>query len=82
MIAARSGSKPFSKIPPPAEEIPEAFALSPLMFAAYAGSYTLTDAKLISHIEACSVQNLVSTDQVRYVKLEGDRLMLRWETFP
>jgi hypothetical protein len=81
VIMASSRRKPFSTFPPPAEEIAEAFASSPSMFTAYAGSYTLDGDKVIHHVEACSVQNLVNTDQVRSVKLEGDRLTLQGRSF-
>ena len=46
-------------------------------FAAYAGSYTVTGDKVILHIEVAWVQNVVDTDQVRSVELQGDRLTLR-----
>jgi Lipocalin-like domain len=69
-----SRRKPFSTFPPPAEEV-AAFSFS--AFFAYAGSYTFTGDKVAHHIEAASLQILVNTDQVRSVKLEGDRLILR-----
>ncbi|HEV3481466.1 MAG TPA: lipocalin-like domain-containing protein [Candidatus Acidoferrales bacterium] len=75
VIIARAGRKLFSTVPPPADELPEAF-LYPA-FLAYAGSYSFEGERVIHHIEACSVQNFVNTDQVRSAKLEGDRLTLR-----
>jgi hypothetical protein len=45
--------------------------------ATYAGSYTFTGDKVIHHIEASSIQNIVNTDQVRSVTFQGDRLTLR-----
>jgi len=75
VILARAGRKAFSTLPPPAEELPEAFVYP--AFLAYAGSYSFDGEKVIHHIEACSVQNFVNTDQVRSAKLEGDRLTLR-----
>jgi hypothetical protein len=77
VIMARFGRKSFSTLPPPAVEAAEAF--SPNTFAAYAGSYTLDGDKVIHHVEACSVQNLVNTDQERSVTLQGHRLILRGE---
>ena len=46
-------------------------------FFAYAGSYTFTGDKVTHHIEICLIQILANTDQVRSVKLNGDRLTLR-----
>ena len=37
--------------------------------------------KVIHHIEACLAQDLVNTDLVRSIKLQGDRLSLRWGRF-
>jgi hypothetical protein len=73
VIMARSGRRPLSTIPPPTVEAAEAFN----SFAAYAGSYTLDGDEVIHHVEASSAQNLVNTDQVRSVKLQGDVLTLR-----
>lgn len=77
-IITFDGRKPFSTFPnAPAEERAEAFTT----LVAYAGSYTVTGDTVIHHIEACSIQNLVNTDLVRSVKLQGDRLTLRWGPF-
>jgi len=73
VFMADSGRKPFSKYPATAEE--KIAALD--TFFAYAGSYSLAGDKLTHHIEICLVQAFVNTDQVRSVKLEGDRLTLR-----
>jgi len=56
----------------PAEERAQAFAT----FVAYAGRYTFTGDKVIHHVEVASLQNLVHTDQVRLVILQGDKLTL------
>jgi lipocalin-like protein len=60
------------------EERAQAFAT----FFAYAGRYTFTGDRVIHHIEVASVQNWVSTDQVRLVTLKGDRLSLRTLSSP
>jgi hypothetical protein len=74
VIMADSRRKPLSIPPPfPIEERAEAFST----FAAYAGTYTLTGDKVIHHIEVAWAQNLVNTEQVRSVTLQGDRLTLR-----
>lgn len=75
VIIAKGGRKPIPYFPvPSAEEIAKAYST----FIAYAGSYTFSGDKVIHHIEAASHQNIVNTDQVRSVKLQGDRLTLRW----
>lgn len=72
-IITFGGRKPLSPFPdPPTEEKAEAFTT----LVAYAGSYTFSGDTVIHHIEACSIQNLVNTDMVRSVKLQGDRLTL------
>jgi len=80
-LVTAEGRKPLSNFPPAslasAEERAEAFST----FVAYAGSYTVTGDKVILHIEVAWAQNLVNTDQVRSVKLQGDRLTLRGGRF-
>jgi hypothetical protein len=39
-------------------------------------SYTVTQGKVVHHVEMASVQNWVNTDQIRVVKQQGDRLTL------
>lgn len=56
----------------PAAERAEAFAT----FLAYSGRYTVTEGKVIHHIEIASIQNWVNTDQIRAIKYEGDRMTL------
>jgi hypothetical protein len=69
-----SGGRPLLTIPDPigapAAERADAFAT----FIAYAGTYTLGDAKVIHHVEISSLQNWVGTEQIRFRKLEGNRL--------
>jgi len=75
-VIANGGRKPLSvpdKDSAPVEERAEAFST----FAAYAGSYSFTGDTVIHHFEAASTQNLVNTDGVRFVKIEGDRLQMR-----
>jgi Lipocalin-like domain len=74
VVIAGSDRKPSSTSPPPSGQRPEGFPT----FMAYAGSYTLAGDKVIHHIEVCSAQDLVNTEQVRSVKLQGNRLTLRW----
>jgi len=74
VIMADSRRKPLSIPPPfPIEERAEAFST----FGAYAGRYTFADGEVIHHIEVAWAQNLVNTEQVRSVMLQGDRLTLR-----
>lgn len=73
--------KPLSvpdRVSAPAEERAQAFAT----MNAYAGRYTVSGDKMVHHIEAASLQNIVSTDSVRtIVKLEGGRVTLRTAPF-
>ena len=78
---AFDGRKPLSVNDPisaPVEERAQAFAT----FMAYAGSYIFTGDRVIHHVEVASIQNIVSTDQVRLVTLKGDRLSLRTLSSP
>lgn len=73
-ILSYGGRKPFSALPAPIQERIEAFST----FLAYAGRYTLSGDRVIHHIEAAWRQDLVNTDQVRFiVKLQGNRVTLR-----
>jgi hypothetical protein len=73
-MITREGQKPISTYPPSEEERAAAFnGLS----AAYAGSYTVTGDKVTHHIDVAWVRNVVNTDQVRTIRIEGDRLILR-----
>ena len=56
----------------PQEEQAEAFNT----FLAYAGRYTLSDGKVIHHVEVSSIQNYVNKDLMRSIKFEDDRITL------
>jgi len=56
----------------PQEELAEAFNT----FLAYAGRYTLSDGKVIHHVEVSSIQNYVNKDLMRSIKFEDDRITL------
>lgn len=45
-------------------------------FIAYAGSYELGDGFVTHRLEVSSFPNWVGTDQVRFTRLDGDRLVL------
>ena len=45
-------------------------------FLAYAGRYTLSDDKVIHHVEISSIQNYADKDLVRTVKFQGDQIVL------
>ena len=58
--------------PPTAEAIAGSFST----FIAYAGRYTLKSEEVIHHVEISLIQDWVGTDQIRAIKIEGDRLVL------
>ena len=60
------------RVAAPAAERAEAFAT----FISYSGRYTITGGEIRHHIELCSYQNWVGTDQVRILHVEGRRLSL------
>ena len=76
VVIAEDGRKPLSvadRVSAPVEERAQAFST----FMSYAGRYTFTGDKVVHHVEVASLQNDVKKDQVRSVKLQGDRLTLR-----
>ena len=73
VVIAEDGRKPLSvadRVSAPIEERAQAYST----FHACAGHYTFTGDKVIHHVEVASLPNEVNTDQVRLVKLQGDRL--------
>ena len=62
----------------PTEERAEAFST----LVAYAGHYTTAGNKVVHHVEVAWMQNLVNTDQIRFiVKLQGNSMILRVPPF-
>ncbi len=80
-IITNGGRKPLSIrdwTAAPVGERAEAFAT----VVAYAGSYTVTGDKVIHHVQASSMQNVVNTDLARtIVKLQDNRITLRTGAF-
>ena len=75
-IISDDGRKPLSvadRVAAPAEERAEAYST----FMAYAGRYTFTCDKIVHHVEVASLQNWVNTDQIRFVSLQRNRLIVR-----
>jgi Lipocalin-like domain len=75
-IISDDARKPLSmadRVAAPAEERAEAYAT----FMVYAGRYTFTCDKVVTHVEVASLQNWVNTDQTRFVTMEGDRMNVR-----
>ena len=65
-IISNDGRKPLSiadRVAAPAEERAQAYST----FMAYAGRYTFTCDKVLTHVEVASLQNWVNTDQTRFV---------------
>lgn len=76
VIITDDGRKPLSvndRLAAPLEERAGAFST----LIAYAGTYTLSGDKVIHHVEIDALQNRVGSDQVRFAKFEGDRLVLK-----
>jgi hypothetical protein len=75
-IISEGGGKPLSiadGVAAPAEERATAYST----FMAYAGRYFFTCDKVVTHVDVASLQNLVNTDQTRFVILQGTRLTVR-----
>jgi len=75
-IISDAGRKPLSiadRVAAPAAERAEAYST----FMAYAGRYTFTCDKVVTHVEVASLQNWVNTDQTRFVTVQGNRMHVR-----
>jgi hypothetical protein len=75
-IISEDGRKPLSiadRVAATKEE--RAKAYSTIM--AYAGRYTFTCDRVVTHVEIASLQNWVNTDQTRFLALQGNRLTVR-----
>jgi hypothetical protein len=74
-ILASGGRQHLSVADPmgaPSAERAEAFAT----FIAYAGGYTVDADRITHHVEVSWLQNWVGADQVRFARLQGNRLTL------
>jgi hypothetical protein len=49
---------------------------------AYAGTYEVADGRLIHRLDHCTFPNWIGTAQVRFVRLDGDRLVLETPPLP
>lgn len=69
------GRKPLSgdRFSTPAEERAQAFSTN----IAYSGTYDLTPEGIMHHVEVATFQNWVGTDQFRFVKVVGDRMIVK-----
>ena len=80
-LIAMGGRKSLSvpdRVSAPIEERAEAFST----FIAYGGRYSLSGDNETLHIEISSLQNWVNSDQVRFVSIQGNRLILRTPPMP
>jgi hypothetical protein len=74
-ILTAESRKPLTggnRITAPAEDRAEAFSSA----SAYSGTYTLTEGQVVHHVDISVNPNWVGTDQVRFIKLEGNRLTI------
>jgi hypothetical protein len=69
---------PSASNPPTAEQQADAFRA----FVAYAGRYTLRTDDVVHHIDISFIQDWVGTDQIRTIKIEGERLVLATPPMP
>lgn len=67
-----------NRINAPMEERAEAFATS----SAYAGTYTLEGDRVTHHVEMATNPDWVGGDQLRYPKIEGNRLTITTPPLP
>jgi hypothetical protein len=80
-VLQAEGRKRFSagnRINAPIEERAEAFSTS----SAYSGTYTFEGERVIHHVEVATNPDWAGGDQLRYPKLEGNRLTIRTPPLP
>ena len=66
------GGRKLLSVGASAEERAQAFDT----FLAYGGRYTLSDDKVIHHVEVSSIQNYVNKDLIRSLKFQNDQIVL------
>ncbi|HEX2136452.1 MAG TPA: lipocalin-like domain-containing protein [Microvirga sp.] len=71
LVVSRERPRP-ARLPPSSDEKLKLFD----SMLAYAGTYSLDDDKAVHHVDASWNQAWTGTDQVRFYKLDGDRLSL------
>ncbi len=71
LVVGRDRPRPAS-LPPTDEEKVRLFG----SMLAYAGTYTVDDEKAVHHVDASWNEAWTGTDQVRFYKLDGDRLAI------
>ena len=71
LVVSRNRSAPAS-LPPSETEKVKLFD----SMLAYAGTYTVDDEKAVHHVDVSWNQAWTGTDQVRFYKLEGDKLTI------
>jgi hypothetical protein len=67
-----------NRINAPAEDRAQAFSTS----TGYTGTYTFTGDRVVHHVDVAVNPNWVGTDQVRYLKLDGNTLTLKTPPLP
>jgi hypothetical protein len=80
-VLQAEGRKKFSagnRINAPVEERAEAFSTS----TAYSGTYTFEGERVIHHVEVATNPDWAGGDQLRYPKIEGNRLTIRTPPLP
>jgi hypothetical protein len=74
-ILAAESRKPLTggnRITAPVEDRAEAFSTA----TAYTGTYTVTEGQVVHHVDISVNPNWVGTDQVRFIRLQGNRLTI------
>ena len=77
LVVSRHRPKPTT-LPPTDDEKIKLFST----MLAYAGTYTVDEEKAVHHVDASWNEAWTGTDQVRFYKLEGDRLSITRERAP
>jgi len=75
---ARKRFSAGNRINAPMEERAEAFATS----SSYAGTYTLEGDRVIHHVEVATNPDWVGGDQLRFPRIEGNRLVITTPALP
>ncbi|MBM3882834.1 MAG: hypothetical protein FJ387_24445 [Verrucomicrobia bacterium] len=81
VMLSKAGRAPFGTPDPMAVEVEEKAAAFESCIA-YAGTYEVGEGRIIHRLEQCTLPNWIGSEQMRFYRFEGDRLILETPPTP
>lgn len=81
VMLSKAGRAPFGTPDPMAVEVDEKAAAFESCIA-YAGTYEVGEGRIIHRLEECTLPDWIGSEQVRFYRFEGDRLILETPPLP